>query len=435
LSDTPEEATSSSRKKRRKKTTSSGSKKKRKRDADGVLEGYFGDDGRDHHTREPPVRSDDQKAIFGDEKIQTTYDNINEWIDKKKELRDQLKKRKMGRKSIPCKELLSEGKPLYNFMHAKTVKNVEALDALVEEAVDGGECLCKNPKHTLNDFYSVRNLKEKQGANKPFRIAKGLAAQRMILHYGLHCYYCLEPVTPDHADKYWGWTFEHLISLGKKLKDVSTMVGDGADTQIKEMKKCVPCCMLCNPRGDKTREFHVDRTYVCQLPVDESEMEGYKHVREIVTSSRFERFTKECIDLGLDRTRFRRNTPCFVGMKHVLWKHYPGFLLEDTVTFREIDDYFSPRYSFRRLVWNLVLRLSNQCYGSNLGDCTSPFRNLRNLAPHQLGGIHYDHSDGMGRVSKADGEGLTSLLNCKWETFLEKLQNCVVKCAECHKGD
>mmetsp|Transcript_24075 Transcript_24075/g.36485 ORF Transcript_24075/g.36485 Transcript_24075/m.36485 type:complete len:215 (-) Transcript_24075:84-728(-) len=214
------------------------------------------------------------------------------------------------------------------------------------------------------------------------------------------------------------------------------------------MMKCVPACRPCNPTGDENRSFPVDRFYPKQIVVADAALGSNQSIRAILESTRFKEFCAEAKDgmnldyggnvddngvpLSMSSNCQIKRVGTFLELKLLLWKYFPGILLEDIVLWRRISDYNSPRYAFRTTVMNLVKVLTNTCPGSEGKNCTG-WRNLRNLSPWQYAGIHLDHNGGDGRAAKSFV--VNEAMSMTWENFLEELAKCLVLCSECHKGD
>ncbi|KAL7456398.1 hypothetical protein ACHAWC_007901 [Mediolabrus comicus] len=401
----------------------------------------FVEDGRHHHTTDPPNLGKYQ--VIEDSEMIKTWKDINNQIEQRNELRIKREENKKGRKFIPSNQLLMKGGPLCRFIENEAPNTIAQLEDEVEYLVGKLKCNCTGPSHTLESFCDDISLR-KQKISDAKKI-RNRVARRMVLHYGLYCCYCKAPCTPSRAKMYYGWSSEHMSCLGEKNENVSA-INDSSEL-MEELRNTYPCCILCNRIGDNKRTYVEDRSYQTQIPIEDSEMGRHVRIGYILGSRQFQDFTTECRNLGLDtyyndydengRRTFTDKggkldfeyIPCYDEVKYILWKHYPGILLDDIVTFRKINDYYHPRGAFRMLVKNLVLVLSCQCFGPTKEEnCDSPWRNLRNLAPHQYQGIHLDHFDGNER-QVAQG---TNWMLYTWDKFLEYMLDCVVKCGQCH---
>jgi len=408
----------------------------------------FFEDGRQHHSISDPAPELPDETFFTNEFCRQSFQEMNKRIleceDSASELLQNLILKKSD--SVLCRDILSDhASAIRKFYEKDTPRSMEELEDYVRE-VTGGEDKGLSFFLNLDDAPQRSSFPTKATFYSYMRNAKDKVGRRMVLYLGRHCFYCGKELLPDHADKWWAYTYEHLSILGTKDADVSALDSHSHLVIIREMMKCVPACRLCNPIGDEKRNFPVDRFYPKQIIVVDDALEPYQSVSEILDSTKFQQFCAEARDhLNLDyaqkvddngvpveSARFTKRVGTFVELKLLVWKHYPGVLLEDIVLWRRMSDYVHPRYAFRTTVVNLVKALTNTCPGSDGNDCTG-WRNLRNLSPWQYAGIHFDHNGGDGRAAKSFE--LCKAMNMPWEKFLEELAKCLVLCSECHKCD
>jgi len=411
----------------------------------------FFNDGRQHHCISDPAPDLPDETFFTNEFCRQSFQEMNRRILECEDLASDLLQNLILKKSdsVFCRDIISDPDSEIRKFYEKSVpRSMEEMEDYVREVM-GGEDKGLSFFLNLDDVPPRSSFPTKQSFQRYMREVKNKVGRRMVLYLGRHCFYCGKEHLPDHADKWWAYTFEHLSILGTKDADVSALDSCSHLAIIPEMMKCVPACRLCNPLGDEKRNFPVDRFYPKQIIVVDDGLEPYQSVSEILDSAKFQEFCAEARDhLNLDCTlkmddngvplkpsrsiKRGKRVGTFVELKLLVWKHYPGVLLEDIVLWRRIGDYKSPRYAFRTTVMNLVKVLTNTCPGSDGNDCTG-WRNLRNLSPWQYSGIHFDHNGGDGRGAKSFD--VREALCMSWENFLEELAKCLVLCSECHKSD
>ena len=350
------------------------------------------------------------------------------------------------RKSVPGAVILADVNSKICTFFEYQVRSKKDLIELVDGVMeDFGE------EKELGFFYNTAMIKERKAFNSELRYyahlnqIRDVVGRRMVIYLGRCCKYCGRVVNPDHADKFRAWTTEHLSKLGKKSKNTSDMPGSSASKLIVELRKTVPACICCNPKGEKRRTWPVDYFYTRQILTDLNDLGEYQEIEDILNSTKFEDFYEEGVSMNLSYTGKvdedgnkingqRGRVATFLETKLLLWKHYPGFLLDDIVAWRKISDLKCPRYAFHFLILVLIKHLCNRCKGTADFDynCTG-WCNLRNLSAWQYSGIHYDHNGGDGRQSKV--YSVSEMCAMSWKKLRAELIKCVVLCAECHKGD
>ena len=405
---------------------------------------HFFEDGRGHHedNRNALPPNDDH---YTNEECQLVLSQIDEKIEESKELALRLRRETyMGRlDSIPIRRIIAiPNHPIHEYFLAGPPKNLDELAAMVKKVV---------PDKDLSFFLNRDSLRQPE--DYPLEVdyhdylrdsVYGMVGQRMILWLANSCIYCGKKPDFDDGDKWWAVTTEHLEYLGEKIAQTSHLVTQGYEKAMMEMIKTVSACRACNPIGDHNRRFPIDRFYWLRIPVLDNELPPYQSINEILDSTKFETFIRRAIDdmnleysMKVDDEGYplhenARTGRCatFLELKLLIWETFE-LLLEDLVMWRKISDYGSPRHAFRTTVMALLKVLTNQCPGSN-GKCTG-WKNLRNVCPWQLSGIHFDHNSGDGTWWKDDA--VSQFIDRNWKTFIGEIRKCNILCCDCHKGD
>ena len=403
----------------------------------------FFEDGRGHHedNRNALPPNDD---FYSNEQCELFLSQIDEKIEESKDLALRLRRETyMGRlESIPIRRIIAiPNHPIHEYFLAESPKSLDELAAMVKKVV---------PDKDLSFFLNLDSLRqpgEVVDYHDYLKNIHGMVGQRLILWLAKSCIYCGRKPDFDDGDKWWSVTTEHLEYLGKKIGETSRLVCYGYEKAMMEMIKCVFSCMGCNPIGDHMRKFPIDRFYWLRIPVLDSELSPYQSIKEIIESTKFKNFISKAINVmnleytgkvnddGYPLTDNAITTRCatFLELKILVWEIF-GLLLEDLVMWRKISDHSSPRYAFRTTIVALLKVLTNQCPGTPdlEGGCTGR-KNLRNVCPWQLSGIHFDHNSGDGTWWKDDVVG--RFIHSNWKTFIGEICKCNILCCECHKND
>jgi hypothetical protein len=407
----------------------------------------FHSNGYKHHDKDDKYSLGDN-LYFSDDDKDAILDEIKTEIEKWEEEVQRRLLATLAAKgtSVPGADVLADVDSKICTFFAEAPRSREHLINMVDGVMQDA-----NEDKQLGFFYNTDLIKEKNAFpsdNQYHEYMRGIRDQvgrRMVIYLGRSCYYCGRVVDPDNALKWWAWTTEHLSTQGKKSKGTSQMRFHSARNKIVELRKTVPACMCCNPKGDEHRTWPVDYFYTRQILTDLNDLGEYQEIEDILNSTKFKDFYEEGVSMNLtytgkvdeDGNRIigkGGRVATFLETKLLLWKHYPGFLLDDIVSWRKISDLKCPRYAFHFLILVLIKHLCNRCKGTADFDyiCTG-WCNLRNLSAWQYSGIHYDHNGGEGTQSKV--YCVSELCSMSWEKLHAELLNCVVLCAECHKGD
>lgn len=409
----------------------------------------FHADGRKHHDKDDKYSLGDN-LYFSDDDKDAILNDIKTEIEK---CEDEVQRRLLATaaaksKSVPCADVLADVDSKICTFFAESVKTKQQLIDLVDGVMkEAGE------DKGLDFFYNPENIEEENAFPSERKYYDHMAGirdrvgRRMVIYLGRSCHYCGRAVNPDHADKWWAWTTEHLRTLGKKSFLTSKMGTLSAVKQIVELRKTVPACRCCNPTGetgDEQRNWFVDYFYARQILTARIDLGERREVKDILNSTEFKDFYEEGERMNLtytgkvdeDGNKINGRTgrsATFLELKLLLWKHY-RILLDDIVTWRKISDVRCPRYAFHFVILTLIKNLCNRCKGTADFDykCTGWY-NLRNLSAWQYAGIHYDHNGGDGTHSKE--YEVSDMCTWSWEKLRAELIKCAVLCAECHKCD
>ena len=190
-------------------------------------------------------------------------------------------------------------------------------------------------------------------------------------------------------------------------------------------------CNKCHEQGESRQTWEVDMAYVSPIyyPLPKNPLS----IREVLGGQKYEAYRKALIDYKLDNTLIL-STITFEELDCVCVNTL-GYVLKDLVTFDkkiyECTAYRKQRLMFMKMIaLNFIKKECGLCIGrEDASTCLS--RDIRNILPRRLTGIHGDHGEGAEEKKYSP----TRLLNYTWTEFeveLVKLDG--MRCGHCHRG-
>ena len=189
-------------------------------------------------------------------------------------------------------------------------------------------------------------------------------------------------------------------------------------------------CNKCHEQGEARKYWVVDMAYASPIyyPLPENPLS----VREVLGGQKYKAYRKALIDYKLDNT-LALSTITFEELNYVCVNTL-GYMVKDLVTFDkeiyETTKYHQQRAKFMKMIaLNFIKKESGLCIGRE-GASTCPSKDIRNILPRRLTGIHGDHGEGAGK-KKFNPSDLVKKTWTEFDAELVKLDG--MRCGHCHR--
>jgi hypothetical protein len=193
-------------------------------------------------------------------------------------------------------------------------------------------------------------------------------------------------------------------------------------------------CNKCHELGERRVTWEVNMAYVSPVyyPVP-SEPKTIKSIIKGRHSSKYTAFRNALTEYRLDNT-LQISAITFEELNYICVNTL-GYKVQDLVTFDkkiyETTEYHTQRPMFMKMIaYNFIKKESGLCIGrEGASICLS--RDIRNILPRRLNGIHGDHGEGAGE-KKFSPSDLLCYTWTEFEAELVKLDG--MRCGHCHRG-
>ena len=189
-------------------------------------------------------------------------------------------------------------------------------------------------------------------------------------------------------------------------------------------------CNKCHEQGETRETWEVDMAYVS--PVWYDAPSNPKSVGEILRGDKYTSYRSALIKYQLDNY-LRTSTITFEELNYICVNTL-GYMVQDLVTFgKEIYEYTEyrkqrPRF-MKMIAINFIKKECGLCIGRK-GVSICPSRDIPNILPRRLTGIHGDHGEGAGK-KKFNPSDLVKKTWTEFDAELVKLDG--MRCGHCHR--
>lgn len=261
-----------------------------------------------------------------------------------------------------------------------------------------------------------------------------------------------EDTMPNAADTlgFWAWHLHHMnmstnhpayimpSSIPKYTLPFGTLPSDDNEPVVLEEGSRLwhysllqTNCNQCHEQGENRKYWTVDMAYTS--PVSYDVPSHPKSVQEVLGGDKYQTYKSYLDDYNLDN-QLRYSTITFEELNAICVNEL-DYRVKDLVTFDkevyETTEYTSQRKRFMKMIaLNFVKKESGLCIGRE-GASICPSRDIRNILPRRLNGIHGDHGEGAGKKKFSPSD----LVGKTWTEFdaeLVKLDG--MRCGHCHRG-
>ena len=248
---------------------------------------------------------------------------------------------------------------------------------------------------------------------------------------------------------FWAWHLHHMnmksnhedyivpSALPKYTLPFGTLPKEGETLELKKGTRLWHYSLLqincnkCHEQGESRKYWTPDMEYVSPIyyPLPKNPLS----IREVLGGQKYQAYKKALIDYKLDNyLTLSRLT--FEELNYVCVNTL-GYEVKDLVTFSkeiyEITRYQDQRPMFMKMIaLNFIKKECGLCIGRG-GASACPSRDIRNIVPRRLNGIHGDHGEGAGK-KKFNPTNLVTKTWAELEAEMIKLDG--NRCGHCHRG-
>ena len=221
------------------------------------------------------------------------------------------------------------------------------------------------------------------------------------------------------------------LSFGKLPSDDNEPVVLEKGTRLWHYSLLQINCSGCHEQGESRKYWTVDKAYTSLVFYDVPSKPT--SIREILDGDKYTSFKSALTTFNLDNS-LTLSTITFEELNYVCVNTL-GYMVKDLVTFDkmiyECTAYRKQRKMLIKMIaLNFIKKESGLCIGRK-GASTCPSRDICNILPRRLTGIHGDHGEGAGEKNYSP----SVLLKLTWTEFeaeLVKLDG--MRCGHCHRG-
>ena len=193
-------------------------------------------------------------------------------------------------------------------------------------------------------------------------------------------------------------------------------------------------CNKCHEQGESRETWEVDMAYVSPVyyPVP-SEPKTIKSIIKGRHSSKYTAFRNALTEYRLDNSLLI-SAITFEELNYICVNTLE-YRVQDLVTFDkkiyETTEYPTQRSRFMKMIaYNFIKKESGLCIGRE-GASICPTKDICNILPRRLNGIHGDHGEGAGKKKYSPAESVMK----KWKEMEDELLKLDGnRCAHCHRG-